>query len=272
MKDITQLDLERNIPLVSSVRAWDIDLPLYIAGPCTVESFEQMDSTAINIKKLGINYIRGGAYKPLTFPYRNDVAYELREEGISILREIKQKHGLKVVTEVTDVRVLDNVSGVADIIQIGARNMYNYPLLQESSRTGLPILLKRHFGASLRDWLGAAEYILKEGNNKVILCERGVCAPHTHELTSRFIADIQVIPIVKKITDLPIVIDASHATFNRSIVPDITFAGIAAGADGFIIEAHPQPEKAAVDPLNAISFSILEDTVNKCNKIRGVVR
>lgn len=270
MKDISQSDIQNNIPLVSRVENWLVE-PMFIAGPCTVENIDQLQQTAKALKASGIKYMRAGAYKPMTFPYRNNVAYELREHGLSLLKSVKEEYEIKIVTEVVDLRTAESVAQVADIIQIGTRNMYNYPLLETVAQFEQPILLKRHFGASLRDWLGATEYILKNGNDRVILCERGVVAPHTHETTSRFIADVQAIPAVKMYTNLPVIIDPSHATFNRNLVPSITYAGMAAGADGFIIEAHPTPEIAAVDPLNAIPLNKLKGVVDKSKRISKII-
>jgi len=150
------------------------------------------------------------------------------------------------------------VAEVADIIQIGSRNMQNYPFLTAVAKTGKPIMLKRHYGSSLRDWLGAAEYILVEGNEKVILCERGVSVPHTHRSTSRFLLDLQVVPAAKEVTHLPIVVDPSHATFWRPWVRSMALAGVASGADGIMLEVHPDPPNAAVDPLQPIDFKEFE--------------
>jgi 3-deoxy-7-phosphoheptulonate synthase len=271
MKDINQFDIENNIPLVSSVQENWLNELLYIAGPCTVESVDQLFKIVEPLKSAGITHIRGGAYKPLTFPYRNDNMYELREEGLTMLNIVKREFDVNIVTEVVDTRTLQSVQQVADIIQIGSRNMYNYTLLEAVALTGKPIILKRHFGASLRDWLGAAEYLLSNGNDKVILCERGISVPHTHEVTSRFIADIQVIPMVKRYTKLPIIIDPSHATFNREIVRDITYAGVAAGADGVLIEAHHTPEEAVVDRLNAVSIPKCIEIYNKSLELRSIL-
>lgn len=252
MKDITEQDIKNNIPLVSQATAWHTG-DIYIAGPCTVESQKQMNAVAEKLTTGGINYIRGGAFKPLTFPYRNKNMFELGVKALEIFDKIKKKYRVKIVSELTHVRDYERFIQTVDVIQIGSRNMYNYELLECVSNSDKPVLLKRHFGASLRDWLGAAEYVLQH-NSRVILCERGIIAPHTNQSTARFIADIQVIPIVKKYTGLPIIFDPSHSTFDRSIVPAMCHAGMAAGADGLLIEAHPNPEKAAVDRLNAIGL------------------
>lgn len=272
VKDVTDFDIKNNIPLVCSVKPRQQVAPIFISGPCTVESYEQMSITASRLKQMGINYMRGGAYKPLTFPYRNKNMYELGEVGANILHDVKMEQNINIVTEATDEHSLDVIDQVADIIQIGSRNMYNYSLLKQAANKNKPILLKRHFGASVRDWLGAAEYILDQGNGDVILCERGITAPHTHESSSRFISDIQVIPNIKKLTNLPIIFDPSHATFNRAFVPSMSYAAIAAGADGIIMESHPTPEQAAVDKLNAVEFDMVEEIKNKCENIFQIVK
>lgn len=265
MKDITEPDIINNIPLCCSQPGnWLEDL-LFIAGPCTVESAEQLNLVAESLNRSGITHLRAGAFKPLTFPYRNSNMYELREKGLELLAGVREKHGLKIVSELTENKMIDLYKDCVDIIQIGSRNMYNYELLLTAASTGKPVLLKRHFGASLRDWLGAAEYILSAGNEKVILCERGIAVPHTHSPTSRFVADIQVIPSAKTFTNLPIIFDPSHATFNRDIVEPMTYAAIMAGADGIILETHPTPESAAVDRLNGVTLPI-------CTKIHTNVK
>ena len=238
-----------------------------MAGPCAVESYEQTLEIACEIKKIGAQILRGGAYKPLTFPYRNQKTFELRQKGLDILKRVKNKVGIPVVTEVMDVRDVSNVSKAADILQVGSRNMQNFPLLIEIAKTKKPVLLKRHFGSSLRDWLGAAEYLLYYGNPNVILCERGIVAPHTHHPNSRFIVDLQVIPAVKEYTHLPIVVDPSHSTFRRQYVPAVARAAVAAGADGLLMDVHPIPYKAAVDPLQALNYGQFRKLKNELVKI-----
>ena len=170
-----------------------------------------------------------------------------------------------------DPRLVDLVSEYADILQIGARNMQNFPLLNEVARVKKPVLLKRHFGCSLRDWLGAAEYILHGGNPDVILCERGIAAPHTHQPTSRFIVDLQAVPAVHEFTHLPIIVDPSHSTFRRKYVAPIARASVAAGADGIILDVHPTPEKAAVDPLQALNYEAFGELMTEIQGIAGVI-
>ena len=164
-------------------------------------------------------------------------------------------------------RYLDLIGDTADILQIGSRNMQNFPLLTACAKTQIPIMLKRHYGSSLRDWLGAAEYLLVEGNKKVLLCERGVSVPHTHRSTSRFLLDLQVVPAAKEITHLPIIVDPSHATFWRPWVKPMSLASIAAGADGVMLEVHPDPENSAVDPLQPINYDHFGKLIKKMDKL-----
>lgn len=283
MKDITQRDIEKNFPLVSKrdgrersvVRVGDVEIGgerlVVMAGPCTVEDLDQLLDIARHAKASGASLLRGGAYKPLTFPYRSETTFELREMGLEYLRQVKEEVGLPVVTEVTDVRLVGRVAEVADMFQVGARNMQNFVLLEELGKCRKPVLLKRHFGCGLRDWLGAAEYLYYHGSDQVVLCERGIVAPHTHEPTSRFIVDIQAIPAVRAYSHLPIVVDPSHATFKREYVPPVARAAVAAGADGLIVEVHPVPEKAAVDPLQALSYEAFDRLMGELRGIAPVV-
>ena len=225
-----------------------------IAGPCAVETREMTVDIARNVKEAGASILRGGAYKSLSFPYRRPGYDEVGKEGLAWLAEAREAVGIPVVTEVMDVRLVELQASYADMLQIGARNMQNFTLLSEVARTGKPVLLKRHFGCSIRDLLGAAEYILHQGNPNVVLCERGIVAPHTHQLTSRFIVDIQAVPALQEYTHLPVIVDPSHATFKRDYVPPIARAALAAGADGIIMDVHPDPPNAAVDPLQALSY------------------
>ena len=265
-KDITEDDIREKFPLcakknenhfskfeVAGVEFGGNTIPI-MAGPNMVESEELILDVASNVKKLGAHFLRGGAFKPLTFPYRSNKFNETREKGVEWLRIAKNEFKIPVITEVMEEKYLELISGVADILQIGSRNMQNYPFLTACAKTGKPIMLKRHYGSSLRDWLGAAEYILYEGNNKVILCERGVSIPHTHRSTSRFAIDLQVVPAAKEITHLPIVVDPSHATFWRPWINSMSLAAVASGADGIMLEVHPDPENSAVDPLQPINY------------------
>jgi 3-deoxy-7-phosphoheptulonate synthase len=217
-----------------------------IAGPCTVESREQVLETAQVVKDAGAAMFRGGAYKPRTSPY----AFQgLGQEGLRLLAEAKEIHGLPIVTELMDVRDLEAVLEVADVLQIGARNMQNYTLLAEVGRCGRPVLLKRGLSATLEELLMAAEYILKEGNEKVILCERGI---RTFETAYRFTLDLMAVPVLKQLSHLPVVVDPSHAAGRRDLVAPLSFAAAAAGADGIIVEVHPNPEEAICDGPQAL--------------------
>jgi 3-deoxy-7-phosphoheptulonate synthase len=218
-----------------------------IAGPCTVETREQTLQTARVVRDAGATLLRGGAYKPRTSPY----AFQgLGQEGLRLLAEAKAETGLPVVTELMDMRDLDPVLEVADVIQIGARNMQNYPLLAEIGRTGRPALLKRGLSSTLDELLMAAEYILKEGNPNVMLCERGI---RTFETAYRFTLDLMAVPVLKELTHLPVIVDPSHAAGRRDLVLPLSLAAAAAGADGIIVEVHPNPDEAICDGPQALS-------------------
>ena len=282
-KDITEDDIKTKFPLAAKKNkdhksTFDVagvkfgtDLIPIFAGPNMVENKKLIVETAISVKKSGAHFLRGGAFKPLTFPYRGKKYTETREKGIEWLKEAKKITNIGIITEVMEEKFIPLISEVADIIQIGSRNMQNYPFLTAIAKTGKPIMLKRHYGASLRDWLGAAEYILIEGNNKVILCERGVSVPHTHRSTSRFLLDLQVVAAAKEITHLPIVVDPSHATFWRPWVRSMALASIASGADGIMIEVHPDPKNAAVDPLQPIDFNDFDLLCKSMNVVAKAV-
>ncbi len=263
-KDITKDDIKNKLKLSTAKKKVIVkiskniefggkNIPI-IAGPNGVESLELMRKVAKVLKKNNIKLIRGHAYKPLTFPYRSKQYSETQSQGMKWMDTIKKEFDLKVVTELTEIRFIDRVCKTADILQIGSRNMQNLELLREVAKTGFPIILKRHFGSSLRDFLGAAEHILIEGNNRLILCERGISIPHTHRDTSRFALDIQAIPALKEISKYPIISDPSHASFWAPWVPSLTFASVAAGCDGLILEMHPNPKKSLVDPLQPLNF------------------
>jgi 3-deoxy-7-phosphoheptulonate synthase len=282
-KDVSKEDLETKFPLAakkhanhkSIVTAGGVEfggelIPVF-AGPNMVESESLIVETAKAVKKSGAHFLRGGAFKPLTFPYRSDKYNETREQGLEWLNIAKVEAGIPIITEVMEPKYVEAVADVADILQIGTRNMQNYPLLTAAAKTGKPIMLKRHFGCSLRDWLGAAEYILIEGNSNVILCERGVAAPHTHRASSRFILDLQVIPAAQEVTHLPVVSDPSHATFWRSWVKPMALASVAAGADAIMLEVHPDPENAAVDPLQAINFNAFDELMKAMNSVASAI-
>jgi len=217
-----------------------------IAGPCTVESREQTLQTAHAVRDAGATLLRGGAYKPRTSPY----AFQgLGQEGLKLLAEAKAETGLPIVTELMDIADLDPVLEVADVIQIGARNMQNYPLLAELGRAGRPVLLKRGLSATLDELLMAAEYILKEGNPNVMLCERGI---RTFETAYRFTLDLMAVPVLKELSHLPVIVDPSHAAGRRDLVTPLSLAAAAVGADGIIVEVHPNPDEAICDGPQAL--------------------
>jgi 3-deoxy-7-phosphoheptulonate synthase len=217
-----------------------------IAGPCTVESREQTLTTARVVRDAGATLLRGGAYKPRTSPY----AFQgLGQEGLRLLAEAKAETGLPVVTELMDIGDLEPVLEVADVIQIGARNMQNYPLLTEVGRSGRPALLKRGLSSTLDELLMAAEYILKEGNPNVMLCERGI---RTFETAYRFTLDLMAVPVLKELSHLPVIVDPSHAAGRRDLVLPLSLAAAAVGADGIIVEVHPNPDEAICDGPQAL--------------------
>jgi 3-deoxy-7-phosphoheptulonate synthase len=217
-----------------------------IAGPCTIESREQTLQTARAVEEAGATFLRGGAYKPRTSPY----AFQgLGQEGLRLLAEAKAETGLPIVTELMDMRDIDAVLEVADVVQIGARNMQNYPLLAEIGRSGRPALLKRGLSSTLDELLMAAEYILKEGNRNVMLCERGI---RTFETAYRFTLDLMAVPVLKELTHLPVIVDPSHAAGRRELVVPLSLAAAAVGADGIIVEVHPNPDEAICDGPQAL--------------------
>jgi 3-deoxy-7-phosphoheptulonate synthase len=232
-----------------------------IAGPCAVESREQILDTAHAVAGAGASMFRGGAYKPRTSPY----AFQgLGREGLELLAEAKVQSGLPIVTELIDVRDLEDVLEVADVIQIGARNMQNYPLLAEVGRCGRPVLLKRGICATLDELLLACEYILKEGNSSVMLCERGI---RTFETAYRFTLDLMAVPVLKQRTQLPVIVDPSHAAGRTDLVRSLSLAAAAAGADGIIVEVHPNPDEAICDGPQALA---LEDFPEYSSAVRSI--
>ena len=282
-KDVLTSDLTDKFPLVAKQSNEHIskftisgvefggDLVPVFAGPNMVESEELIHAIAKDVKNSGAHFLRGGAFKPLSFPYRSEKYNETRHEGLQWLYDAGQEAGIPIITEVMDQRLVEDIAEVTDIIQIGSRNMQNYPLLTECARTGKPLMLKRHYGASLRDWLGAAEYLMIEGNTKIVLCERGMSIPHTHRETSRFSLDLQVIPAAKELTHLPIVTDPSHATFWNPWVKSMSLASVASGADGVMMEVHPDPKNAAVDPLQPLNFPEFKDVIESMDMVARAI-
>jgi 3-deoxy-7-phosphoheptulonate synthase len=227
--------------------------PVVIAGPCSVETREQTIETAKRVKAAGAHLLRGGAFKPRTSPY----AFQgLGEKGLEILAEAREITGLPLVTEVIGVEVFEAVEAVTDILQIGARNMQNYPLLRRAGKSRKPVLLKRGQSATLEEFLLAAEYLLAEGNRNVILCERGIRTFSDH---SRYTLDINIVPELKSLTHLPVLVDPSHASGKREMVVPLARAAFAAGADGVIVEVHPYPDRALSDGRQSLNLALFAD-------------
>ena len=223
------------------------DQVIIMAGPCSVETREQVLEAAQIVKAGGAQILRGGAFKPRTLPYSFQ---GLGEEGLQLLAEARKETGLPIVTEVMDADKVELVASYADILQIGTRNMQNFPLLKEVGRSDKPVMLKRGMSATIQEWLGCAEYILAEGNPNVIMCERGI---RTFETITRNTVDISAAPILHMISHLPVIVDPSHGTGSRSLVPPMSMAAIAAGADGVMVEVHPHPEEALCDGAQSLS-------------------
>lgn len=240
-----------------------------IAGPCSVESREQMDEVGATLADLGIRVMRGGAYKPRTSPHSFQ---GLEEEGLKILRETADRHGLLVVTEVTDSAHADIVNEYADILQIGTRNMANFSLLKRiglvTARSGKPVIFKRGMAATIQEWLQASEYLTLPGNEHVILCERGI---RTFETATRFTLDISAVPVVKKLSLLPIIVDVSHPTGQADLVPAVSRASVAVGADGIMVEAHPNPREALCDGPQSLDLPGLRALVAELAPVAGAV-
>jgi len=236
-----------------------------MAGPCTVENRDQMLDSADAVAAAGATMLRGGAYKPRTSPYSFQ---GLGREGLRLLAEARERTGLPIVTELLDLRDIDDVVEVADVIQIGARNMQNYALLSEAGKSGKAVLLKRGLSATIEELLMASEYILKEGNENVMLCERGI---RTYETAYRFTLDLLAVPALKEQTHLPVIIDPSHAPGRRDWVESMSLAAAAAGADGIIIEVHNEPEKAICDAAQQVPTSEFQELTNKLETITSVV-
>ncbi len=220
-----------------------------MAGPCAVENEEQLIEVAKAVKESGASILRGGAFKPRTSPFS---FRGLEKAGLELLAQVREQSGIPVITEVVDPHDVNMVSKYADILQVGSRNMQNFALLTNIGRSKHPVVLKRGFSCTITEWLTAADYLLAEGNNRVILCERGI---RTFEDTVRFSLDISSIPVIKKASHLPLIVDPSHAAGHYSLVPAIAKAAVAAGADGLLIEVHPNPKEALVDGLQSLTPS-----------------
>jgi 3-deoxy-7-phosphoheptulonate synthase len=232
-----------------------------MAGPCSVESKDQILETALAVKKAGASFLRGGAWKPRTSPYEFQ---GLREEGLKLLALARQETGLKVITEVMSTDTLPMVAEYADVLQVGARNMQNYSLLERLGAVKKPVMLKRGLSGTIREWLMAAEYIVANGNPNVMLCERGI---RTFETATRNTLDINAIPVVKSLSHLPVIVDPSHGIGIRKHVAAIARAGVAAGADGIMVEVHPKPEKALSDGHQSLSIPEFDELMRQVRVI-----
>ena len=217
-----------------------------MAGPCAVERSEQLLAAARAVQASGASVLRGGAFKPRTSPYDFQ---GLREEGLELLRWVRSETGLPIVTEVMDTRKVEQVSAYSDMLQVGSRHMHSYPLLEEVGRSGKPVLLKRGWCATIDEFLFAAEYVLKEGNEQVVLCERGI---RTFEQSTRNTLDLNAVPVLKRLTHLPVIVDPSHGTGHWWMVPELSRAAVAVGADGLLVEVHAKPEEALSDGHQAL--------------------
>lgn len=236
-----------------------------MAGPCAVENEEQITAAARAVKEAGAGILRGGAFKPRTSPFSFQ---GLEKAGLELLARVGKKFTIPVVTEVVDPHDVDMVATYADILQIGSRNMQNFALLTAAGKSKRPVVLKRGFSCTVTEWLTAADYLLAEGNNRVILCERGI---RTFEDSTRFSLDISSVPVIKNASHLPIIVDPSHAAGHYSLVPAIARAAVAAGADGLLIEVHPNPKEALVDGLQSLTPSSFAKLMEELGAIAGAM-
>jgi 3-deoxy-7-phosphoheptulonate synthase len=253
----------------TEVRVGDVTIGgrslVVMAGPCSVESRGQLLETAEHVRAAGAHVLRGGAFKPRTSPY----AFQgLEDDGLKLLAEARRETGLPVVTEVMEPDKVEVVAEHADILQIGARNVQNFPLLRRVGDAGKPVLLKRGMSTSIQEWLLSAEYVLARGNPNVILCERGI---RTFETTTRFTLDLNAVPVVKKLSHLPVVVDPSHGTGHWEYVEAMALAGVASGADGLIIEVHPRPEEALCDGPQSLKPARFAALMNRVRRVAEAV-
>ena len=232
-----------------------------MAGPCTVESRDQVLETAIGVRQHGAHVLRGGAYKPRTSPYSFQ---GLGEEGLRLLQEARAESGLPVITEVMEPGTVEVVAEHADVLQVGARNCQNYPLLREVGRTSKPVMLKRGPGCTIEEWIMAAEHVMSQGNEQVMLCERGI---RTFETYTRNTLDLSAIPIIKRLTHLPVVVDPSHGCGKWYLVKPMCLAAVAAGADGVLVEVHPTPHTALCDGSQSLTLENFADCVDGIRRV-----
>ncbi|MFC1667371.1 3-deoxy-7-phosphoheptulonate synthase [Candidatus Omnitrophota bacterium] len=237
-----------------------------MAGPCSVENFDMLLDVGKKVKSSGGTVLRGGAFKPRSSPYSFQ---GLGEEGLKYLKDVKKATGLKIVTEVMDTRDVGMVEGYSDILQIGARNMQNFNLLKEVGLSKKPVLLKRGISATIKEFLMSAEYVLSNGNFNCILCERGI---RTFEDATRFTLDLSAVPVIKKLSHLPIIVDPSHATGKRDLISSMSKAAIAAGADGLMVEVHPNPEEAYSDGAQSLLPEDFDNMMKELKAVAGSVK
>jgi len=256
---------EDSIIKINNTKIGDKEITI-IAGPCSVENEEQLTKIADFLEKNNIPILRASLYKPRTSPYDFQ---GLGESGLDLLKKIKEKNNLLIETEVMDPRELKKVLEVADIIRVGSRNMQNFPLLKELGKIDKPIILKRGMNATVEEFLGAAEYIAKEGNHNIILCERGI---RTFEQGTRNSLDLNAIPLLKELSHLPVIVDPSHGTGKKSLVIPMSKAAIAAGADGLMIEVHPEPEKSISDSDQTLSFEMFEKLISELKPLANAIK
>src|SRR4030066_575234 len=240
-----------------------------IAGPCAIESWEQLDAIAGIVKKSGLNFLRGGAFKPRTSPYSFQ---GLEHQGLEFLKKVGKKYGLKTVTEVTEAETVEETAKYVDVLQIGTRNMSNFALLKKvgkvASQQNKAVILKRGWASTIKEWLLAVEYISSAGDAEIVLCERGI---RTFEPYTRFTLDLSAVPVIKKFSKLPIIIDPSHAVGQSDLVIPMSRAAIAVGADGLLVEAHISPGKALCDGQQSLNAKELMELVRQLKNIAGVI-
>ena len=256
-------------PKTSVVMVGDIpiggDEVVVMAGPCSIENEDMAMATAKAVKAAGAKIMRGGAFKPRTSPY---LFRGLGEEGLKIMARCREETGLRVITEVMTPADVELVARYTDILQIGARNMQNFQLLEECGRTGMPVLIKRGLSATIEEWLLAAEYVLAQGNPNVLLCERGI---RTYETATRNTLDLSAVPLLKKLSHLPVIADPSHGTGKWYLVPTMSAASIAAGADGLILEVHPNPDQALSDGPQSLTYENFENLMPRIQAVAEAV-
>lgn len=257
-----ELPVTQPIPIAPGVSCGGADLWI-VAGPCAVEGASQLETVTQVLKKHGVSSLRGGAFKPRTSPYSFQ---GMEEEGLELLNQMRQEHNMVIVTEVMSETQIDAVVKNADVLQVGSRNMQNFTLLKALGQTNKPVLLKRGLSATIDELLWAAEYIMAGGNNNVILCERGI---RSYDSQTRNVLDIAAVPVLKRLTHLPVVIDPSHAAGRRDIIIDLARAAVAVGADGLLVEIHPNPEKSISDADQALTF---DDFAQLMEEIKPVAK